>query len=357
VNNNRLLIAIVVLAVLAGALASQLRTHEASTSLEKPKLTLPELKRDEITKVEIDNPDKKLKVTLTKQDKVWQLTAPLSAKADSAAAEAVLDKLTDLKVAASVASHKESHARLKVDAAQAIHVKAFAGDKALLDVYVGETKATGTMLRKEGEDAVVAVRGSIRYAFDKELKYLRDRVITDVDPATLKAASLVSAKGSFKFETPEAGKWAQAKGEKPIKDFADSKVDGLMLAFARLRADDFAEPGATPESTGLSAPQATLVLTPKEGAEIKLELGQLDPSQSNYFLRASGSPVLFRVAKYSGDRLLADAAAFSEPPKKPGEESANAPRGMPVAGGGDLPPEILKQLQQQGMMGGAHPPH
>lgn len=356
-NNNRLLIAIVVLAVLAGALASQLRSHEASTSIEKPKLTLPELKRDEITKIEIDNPEKKLKVTLAKQDKVWQLTSPLAAKADSAAAEAALDKLADLKVSASVATKKESHARLKVDAAQALHVKAFAGDKLLLDAYIGDTKATGTMLRKEGEDVVVAVRGSIRYAFDKELKYLRDRVISDVDPATFKAATLVSAKGSFKFEKPEGGKWTQAKGEKPIKDFADTKVDGMVTSFARLRASDFAEPSATPEATGLAAPQATLVLTPKEGAELKLELGTLDPSQSDYFLRSSTSPVVYRISKFSGDQLVADATAFSEPPKKPGDETATAGKGMPIAGGGNLPPEILKQLQQQGMMGGAHPPH
>jgi hypothetical protein len=356
VNNNRLVIAIVVLAVLAGVLASQLRSHQSSSSLEKPKVTLPELKRDEITKVELDNPEKKLKVTLQKQDKTWQLTAPLAAKADSAAAEAVLDKLTDLKVAGDVSTRKESHTKLKVDPAQGLHVKAFAGDKLLLDVYLGDTKTTGTMLRKEGEDTVVAARGSIRYAFDKELKYLRDRTITDADAASFKAMTLVSPKGSFKFEKPEGGKWTQPKGEKPIKDFAESKVEGLVLAFAKLRASDFADASATPEATGLAAPQATLTLTPKEGADLKIELGQLDPSQTDYFARASGSDVVYRISKYTGERLLADAAAFSEPPKKPGEAAADTDKGMPVAGGGNLPPEILKQLQQQGMMGG-HPPH
>ena len=77
-NNNRLVIAIVVLAVLAGALASQLRSHEASTSVEKPKVSLPEIKRDDVTKVEIDNPEKKLKAVLVKQDKQWRLSAPRS---------------------------------------------------------------------------------------------------------------------------------------------------------------------------------------------------------------------------------------------------------------------------------------
>lgn len=354
-NNNRLVIAIVVLAVLAGALASQLRSHEASTSVEKPKVSLPEIKRDDVTKVEIDNPEKKLKAVLVKQDKQWRLSAPVDAVADSSAAEAVLDKLSDLKVANIAATRKENHARIGVDAEHALHVKAYAGDKLLLDAYLGEAKSSGTMLRKEGEDVVVATKGSIRYAFDKELKYLRDRTITDADAANIKALSLVSAKGSFKFEKGADGKWAQAKGEKPIKDYAASKVEELLCNFTKLRASDFAEPGATPESTGLAAPQATLVMTPVEGADIKVELGQLEASQADYFLRASTSPVLFRVSKYTGDRLLVDGAAFSEPPKKPGEAALDPSKGMPVAGGGNLPPEILKQLQQQGMMGGASP--
>lgn len=351
-NNNRLLIAIVVLAVLGGVLASQLRSHQSSSSVAKPTVTLPKIKRDDITKVEIDNPEKKLKVTLVKQGSAWALSAPLVAKADTAAAEAALDKLSDLEVAAIAASRKENHTRLGVDPAHGLHVKAFAGDKLLLDAYLGEAKSSGTMLRLEGQDVVVATRGSIRYAFEKELRYLRDRTITELDPATLKALSLVSAKGSFKFEKPDA-KWVQAKAEKPIKDFADSKVESLASSFAKLRATDFAEPGATAESTGLSAPQATLVLTPKEGAEIKVELGKADPTNTDYFVRSSQSEVLFRISRYTGDRLIADAAAFSEPPKKPGEEqAANANKGMPVGGGGSLPPEILKQLQQQGMMGG-----
>lgn len=353
-NKNRLLIAIVVLAVLAGALASSLRSRQSDTVAEKPKATLPQLKRDDISKVELENPEKRLKLALSKQDGKWALSAPLAAKVDSAAVDALLDKLSDLEVTSIAATRKENHERVGVDPQHAIHVKAYGGDKVLLDAFIGASKSSGTMVRKADEDQVLAVRGSIRYAFDKELKNFRDRTITDTDPASIKALSLASAKGSFKFEKPEAA-WLQPKGEKPIKDFASAKVEGLVASFAKLRATDFAEPAATPESTGFGAPTAKLVLTPKEGAELVLELGALHADKNDYFVRSSQSDVIFRVSKYTGDRLLADAASFSEPPKKPGEEPPPAaPQGMPMAGGNSLPPELLKQLQQQMGQGGPH---
>jgi hypothetical protein len=225
-----------------------------------------------------------------------------------------------------------------------VHVKAYGGDKVLADLYVGKAKSGGTMVRQEGEDVVVAAKGTIDYVFDKELKYLRDRSVIELDPTTIKALSLSSAKGNFKFEKPEGGKWQQAKGEKPIKDFAESKVEGLVASFARLHAVDFNDPAETPESAGLGAPLATLVLTPKEGGEIKFELGKLDGTKSEYVLRASSNPIVYRVSRFTGDRMIADATAFTN---KAGEED----KGRPIAGGGNLPPEIMKQLQQQGLGG------
>ena len=82
------------------------------------------------------------------------------------------------------------------------------------------------------------------------------------------------------------------------------------------------------------------------------ELGKTAEGGADSFLRASGKDVIYRVSKFTSDKLVVDATGFSEPPKKPGEAAAPSPHGMPVAGGGDLPPEILKQLQQQ--MGHPH---
>ena len=114
-NKNRLLIAIVVLAVLAGALASSLRSRQSDTVAEKPKATLPQLKRDDISKVELENPEKRLKLALSKQDGKWALSAPLAAKVDNAAVDALLDKLSDLEVTSIAVTRKENHERVGVD--------------------------------------------------------------------------------------------------------------------------------------------------------------------------------------------------------------------------------------------------
>ena len=375
-NNNRLLIAIVVLAVLVGVVASTLRSREPEASIAKPTASLPKLTQDEITKIELDNPEKKLKITLVKQTEPkiaeakpdaadagakeakpeanWRVSAPLDAQADNTAVESLVEKLAALEVVSIAATRKESHEKVGVDAAHGIHVKAYNGDKLLLDAYVGAGKTTGTMLRKEGDNTVFSVRNAIRYAFDKDLKAFRNRVVTELNPDDVRTLTVTSAKGTFKFEKPETA-WQQAKGEKPLKDYSASKVQSLASSFARLRASDFAEPGATPESTGLSAPSAKLTLTLKAGEPLTFELGKEAEGGADYFLRASGKDVVYRISKYTGDRMLADAAAFSEPPKKPGEAEAPSQMGMPVAGGGNLPPEVLKQLQQQ--MGHGQPPH
>jgi hypothetical protein len=370
VNKNRLVIALLVLAGLAVVLVSRQRTQKAATTVEKPVASLPKLKRDELTKIELEIPEKKLKATLVKaatpatpeekkdgepekkegykKPTPWNLTEPLSAKADEAAIENMLDKLADLAVVSVAASRKENHARLGVDKEHGVHVKAYGGDKVLADLYVGKSKSGGTMVRQEGEDVVVATKGAIDYVFDKELKYLRDRNVVELDPNTIKALSLSSAKGNFKFEKPEGGKWQQAKGEKPIKEFAEGKVESLVGNFARLHAVDFNDPAETPESAGLGAPLATLVLTPKEGGELKFELGKLDAAKSEYVLRTSANPIVYRVSRFTGDRMIADATAFTS--------KAEEDKGRPIAGGGTLPPEIMKQLQQQGTLNGGQIP-
>jgi len=73
----------------------------------------------------------------------------------------------------------------------------------------------------------------------------------------------------------------------------------------------------------------------------------------------SGSDVIYRISKYNADRLMADAQAFQEAEKKADAPAEPAPMPDMAGGGGQIPPEVLRQLQQQlgghGGMGGS--PH
>jgi hypothetical protein len=273
------------------------------------------------------------------------VTKPLTAKADTANVESVLDKLSGFEVTGTAATRKENHERLQVDAEHAIRVKAKTKDKVALDVYVGLTKAGNTMVRAEGEDVVLSVRGSIRYVFDKELKMFRDRVVTDVNVEDVKAMAVQSSKGSFRFEQVD-NVWRQAASEKPIKDFAADKVRSLASALVRLRATDFAEPGLSDEAAGFTTPSATVTFTKKDDTELTLTLGKAHEGGSDYYARVSDRDTLFRVSKYTAERAIADASAFA----KSADDEKPAPTPPDMGHGGaptELPPELMKQLQQQ----------
>lgn len=357
-NKNRLWIAVIILLGLGGAAASAMRTREAETSVEKPSATLPTLKQEDITSLELQNPGKG-SVSLSKQDGTWSIISPVTAKADQAAVESMLEKLAALEVKGVAASRKENHARLEVDDAQAVRVKVSAGDKPLLTLFIGASKGAGTLVRAEGKDEVLNVKGAFRHLFDKDLKLLRDRVILDIDAQNLTTLKLTSAKGTFSFEKAD-GKWSQtlAKGEKPVARFSDAKVQSLSSTLGRLRAADFAEAAETPESLGFDAPSASAILTLADGTTHTLQLGKESGVSGEYALRLEGNDIIYRIAKHNAERLLADASAFQEAEQKPG---AQAPTPPDMGGGNqEIPPEVLRQLQQQlgqggmGGMGGGH---
>jgi hypothetical protein len=352
VKKNRLLIALVVL-IGVGALAmTAARSHQPVTTVAEPEEKLPEIKKDALTAIELVSPGKET-IALQKKGEDWEVVSPVSAKADKTAVDSVLDKLSSLEVAGIAATRKENHARLQVDADKAIRVKAKAGDKVVADLFIGMTKSGSTMVRAEGKEQVVSVRGAIRYVFDKELKMFRDRVITDIDTGELSAISVESEKGKFRFEKADTA-WKQAEGEKKLKDFADSKVQSFASTMSRLRAADFGKPEVDAAKAGLDKPLAKVTLERKNAGPTVIELGALVDDR-DYYARVSGKDVLFRISKSTGERMLADATAFTAEPKKEGEEAEPEAPPMPALGGGgnQLPPELLEQLQKQ--MAQGHP--
>ncbi|MDB4987144.1 MAG: hypothetical protein JWN04_2322 [Myxococcaceae bacterium] len=364
VNNSRLYIALALLVAIAAAVVLTRRAHESQTGLEKPSQTLPAVDKSAATQFELSRPGQPTIVAQKQGDK-WSITAPLQAEASQEAVNGALDKLADLKVTGLAATRKENQARLGVDAAHALHVRVKAGEKQLLDLYVGEAKGASTIVREEGKDAALSVKGSIRYAFDKDLKEFRKREITDLDVTQVSALAISSKKGNFKFERGPADAWTQAKGEKPIAKFDPEQVQSLLSTATHLRAADFAAAGEPDAVTGLDAPSAKLTLTKKDASTLELSIGKQHPGSDDFYVRSSESPVVFRVAKFSAERLMPEAKYF-EKVEKPAQ--AAAPQGMqqgmppgmqmggPGGGQGGITPEMMEQIQRQlAAQGQGHP--
>jgi hypothetical protein len=318
---------------------------------------VPKLKKEEITSIEITRPNQP-QVVLQKQNDKWKMTAPVAADTAGPAVESIVDKLAELDVTSVAAKNKENHKRLEVDAEHAVHVVAKGGEKVLADLHVGASKSGGTMVRVEGSDDVLALRGSIRHLFDREVKDFRDRDVTDIENKELTAIAVSSAKGNFKFVS-EGEAWKQAPGEKPLPNFDPSKVPSFLNTAAHLYATDFAEAKDDDAVTGLSAPLSKVTLTKKDGSTVELHVGKQHSGGQDYYLQSTAKPgVIYRVSNFNAERLIAEAKLFEKDPKAPEQAANPMMQGGPMAGGGELPPEIMKQLQQQmgGQMGGARGP-
>lgn len=336
-SGNRLLTAIVVLAGLLALTVWQWNKRDAEDT-KAPAVTaaVPKVKKDDVTELTIA-PAGKGSVTLKKTDGVWKVTAPVAADADKDAVDGALSKLDELQFVAVAATKKENHERLEVTNAKGVHVIAKQGDKTLADVWIGTYLSGNTMLRENDAVNVATVKGSLKYAFDKELKDFRDRVIVDVKSDDLKAIDFASKNGNYKF-VKEGNDWKQAPGEKPIANFDGSKVAGIVGTVASLRANDFAADGVTPDAAGVGAtPVGTITASIAGGdaGDTQLLLRVGNKQASGYYVTREGKDAIFVVSEYSGDRLTPGADKFTKEEQKtaqaaPGQTQVVHPIGSKI---------------------------
>lgn len=361
-GNNRLAIAGAALVVIGGLVAWKMTArHSEDSDATSAGVTLPKVEKDKVDTLEITVPGKPT-VLLSKQGDTWKMTQPLESAVESSAVDTALAKLAELEVSGLTATRKENHDRLEVGAVAGIHVIAKAGGKAVCDLVVGKYANGNTMVREFSSDKVAAVRGSIRYAFAKDVRDWREHSITTFDVGSAKEVSFVSEKGSYRF-TKDGDNWAQAPGETALPAFDGAKVQSLVSGLSTLRATDFAEVGTTAEQAGL-APEAAATVTLSSGGDAGVQQvvvrigGEKD---GNLYVQAAGNPVIYLLSKLQAERFMPDAESFK--PAPPPEPSA-APQGMPsiegiqgLPPGTQLPPEVMQQLQQQmqqQMQGGGH---
>lgn len=344
-RKNRIAIGALAFFVLLGVTlwAVQRRNRPTSSSAELPSLKLD---KDAITTLEITRPGDEQTV-LSKVDGAWRVTEPVDAAADENNVESALNRLADLKIARVVAEKPENYARLQVDDATAVRVTAKAGEDTLAQLMVGKYGNGMTMVRVDGRTEVFGASGSLRYAFDRELKSWRDRKVVSVDPAKVQAIRFQSANGTFHFQRQDDG-WAALEGHKALRNFDPKRVTGIVSTAARLTASDFAPEGISAARAGLTEPKATVTMTLAEDPNpIVLELGDNTEQAGERYLQRKGKPTIYVISQYLADRLQPDAKAFEapkEPPAPPPTGPHAAPGGQPQP---QLPPEVMKQLQEQ----------
>jgi hypothetical protein len=335
---NKLLAAASLLIALLGLTVWQWSARSAEDDRAADvSVTLPKLKKEDIDELSIAAPGK-TPVAFKKNEQTWQLTAPLAARADQSNVDTVLSKLAELEVVSVAATKADNHDKLDVTDAKGVHVIAKQQGKPVLDLLIGAYRSGNTAVREPSKEGVASAKGSIKYAFDKDVKDWRDRAILDVKSDDVQAIRFEGAQGTFRF-VKDGKDFKQApseKGEHPLANLEPTKVFGLVNTVASLRAEDFAAPEVTPEAAGV-APKAdgTVVLTAKvKDAEQELTLRVGHQAGDRYYVKRDDTDTLFLVSKFTGERLLASKDRFvkDEPPKAaaavpPGGKTAVASAG------------------------------
>ncbi len=413
-QKNRLMIGLVALLVIGGGAIWAVRTRTGDSPVTTSGAASIEgfpaaIERDDISSIEITRPDES-PVRLERGEDGWRVAAPVEARADQTSVDSALDKIHELALESIAARNASHHEELEVDAAHGIHVVARNGDEVLADLWIGLSRSGNTAVRVEGQDAVGMVDGSIRFAFSRDLKDWRDRSILDLEADEVREVAWAGPNGTFHFTRPmeaaappavepdvDAGEIAPGEpvpGEWTIADvsyvpapeateedagvpaaapvaqttiasFQASKVRTMVSTLARLRAADFGAADVTSAGAGFTDASPRVTLTMADGQVAVLRLGGAVPEAADQFYAMhEGDDTVFVVSRYHSVRINPTVAEFeasaAPPPSAPPEGGMPEMNleGLGGPGGGQLPPEIMRQIQQQMQqqgMQGAHP--
>ncbi len=213
-------------------------------------------------------------IVLAKDDKgVWQITAPLSARADASEAEGLASSLAGLRLERVVEKEAKDLKAYGIPQTEvSLWVK---GKEAPLAVLVGmENPLDKSLFAKRADDPRVVLLGSsLKTSLDKTVFDLRDKAVFKFEPAEVQKVR-VRAKDAAWEAARDADTWRLTA---PVRSLAvKSKIDTLLESLANLRATEFVAEEKKPEEVkklGLEQPeyQVTLSLT-AAGKEIVFSL-------------------------------------------------------------------------------------
>jgi hypothetical protein len=388
-QNKKLLIAGGVLVVLVGLIAymaNQRSSRDAGETTTAGGASLPDLTGSDITSLTIQRPDAEA-ITLTRDGETWRVTAPIEADADDNVLRTAIEKLDELEMDSVVARNPSNHEQLEVDDAHGVRLTVRAGEEEVADLYLGATRGGGTLIRVAGQDVVVSARGSVRFAFDRELSAFRNKRILDVAPERVVGLRYQVGERALAFTRGDA-EWALVEDMEPIERFGAQRVQAVAATLARLRATEFAAADVTEAAAGLETPAAVVSLTigpapaepeatedggvaPAQPVDetvtevVIVELGGDAPADGQVYVRLRGNPTIYTISRYSADRLRGDVALFQDP--EPGAEGEGADAlepppglegmGAPGGAGQQIPEELMRQIQEQMQRQGMGGPH
>src|SRR6187455_2737690 len=232
-SDTKLYVAAGALALLGGAFYLQKEEQKKETlahtlagaDKDLPKVEFSEDAKGKVTKLVIEKPAKDgekpepaVRHVLVKEGETWRLAEPVAALANQNNVESALTNLTKLSVKERVSSGSSDYATYDLTDDKALHIQAFEGDKAIIELWSGKSGGRGQMARLAGQDGVFGLEGFSSYSFARDTKGWRDLKIVEVDSDAATEVTIQGEKGEFSFVK-------SATAPKKAADAADGEGD------------------------------------------------------------------------------------------------------------------------------------
>jgi hypothetical protein len=336
-----------------GRKKQHLEQHSATAATaDLPTIGVSKDDIEKIIKLEIKNADKS-SVTLEKKGENWEVTAPVSAKANATNVRSLLDNLKDLKLKESIDRTAATYPQYELTDEKAVHVIATKeGGEKVADLYFGKSGSRGQMMRVGGKDGVWVASGYSSYLYTREVKNWRETAVLKFEDANAIQASIENKNGLFSF-SKNGDKWAgsytkrgkegklEKKAEKWEK-FDEAKVKDMLRAYKSLTAEDFADDKADTGLAEAAENGGVVKITLKDGAgEHIIKVGKTSKGSSRYAMKEGGDGTIFVLSSWSADWATAEKTKFEKADDKKGDDK----KGDPHAGE-DEPPPLMPPMDE-----------
>ncbi len=246
--------------VLSGALAQKLLA--APVSFRDRTL----VKFVDADKLQLERGDRK--VTFSKVNGTWKVTAPITADAEQAALDDLVNELGKLRASDWVAEKPADLKTFGLDKPEATWTVTN-GDKTVLTLLVGKTAPDGRVHVRASKDGMVALLGAAQTG--KVLAEYRTRKPWTID--AFQAETIEIARGNKTFTFQKNGTaWADPAA--PTDAISVPAITELLGSLTALQVERFAvDEKGDPKLFGLDKPEVALTVTFKDGSKRVLEVG------------------------------------------------------------------------------------
>ena len=356
-RTNQILLAVLVVQIILVAVV-----RLADTKPVVAKLTpIVSINQDDVTKIELfgatttnaesADADKKNEpaIALERTGDQWKLSSHFDYPADKKKAEELLGKIAGMKARSPVATGQARHRHLRVaEDKYERRVRVTSGGETT-EFFIGTSAGRQqTAIRIKGEDKTFGVTGITAYAANVTPSSWLNTEYFKAAGSTEKL-SVTNSHGNFEFARADAAaSWTYlaADGtEVPAptdKELDGEKIAALVSNVSTVRLSEPADPalvgsGSDTVTVKFNAGEKnhTLTITPTTGTEV----------DGKYVVRVDENrPVLVTKSALEGLATLAADTLFRDPPKP-----EDTPPPTPGPGGQQIPPELLRQLQDQAL--------